>query len=158
VPALVPAPLWGKSVHNALTRKNWRSLRQTVLEAAANTCRYCEAQYDSGMICHEVWAYNDEDYTATLIEFVMVCRDCNAVLHVGKSLLIGDRKGSAGMLDRGEQAVQHLRNVNAITDQEARELIKDAFKTYSERSRRAWDIHIAAHIIEKHPLLAGLEL
>ncbi len=110
------------------------------------------------MICHEVWDYDDQKNIATLSDFVMVCRDCNGVLHIGKSLLVADRKGSAGMVDRGEQAIEHLKKVNGITDQLARELIKNAFKTYSARSHRSWDIHISPHLIEKHPILMGLKL
>jgi hypothetical protein len=157
-PALVPMPLWGKSVYNTLPRKQWEALRRTVLEAAANTCGHCDAQYDSGMVCHEAWEYDDRKHLATLTAFVIVCRDCNSVLHLGKSLLIGEKKGRSGLVDRGEQAVEHLKKVNGITDQETRKLIKDAFKTHSARSRHVWEIQIPAHMIEKHPILADLKL
>lgn len=157
-PALVPAPLWGRSVYNTLPRKQWELLRQVVLEAAANTCQHCEAQYEKGMICHEVWEYDDQKQVATLTALVIVCRDCNSVLHLGKSLLIGQKKGESGLVERGEQAVEHLKKINRITDQEARKLIKDAFKTHSARSRQAWQIQIASNLVEKHPILAELKL
>lgn len=114
-PALVPHPLWRKSVYNALPRKRWEALRRTVQEAAANACIHCGAKYDSHMVCHEVWAYDDVKHVATLTAFEIVCRDCNSVLHLGKSLLIGGRKGDKGTADRGEQAVAQLMKVNRIT-------------------------------------------
>jgi len=157
-PALVPAPLWGKSVYNTLPRKQWESLRRTVLEEAANTCGHCEARYESGMVCHEAWEYDDRKHVATLTAFVIVCRDCNSVLHLGKSLLIGQKKGEAGLVERGELAVEHLRKISGITDQEARKLIKDAFKTHSARSRKIWTIQVAPNLVEKHPILAKLKL
>jgi hypothetical protein len=158
MPALVPAPLWGKSVCNTLPRKQWESLRRSVLEVAANTCLHCEAQYEKGMICHEVWEYDDLKQVATLTALAIVCRDCNSVLHLGKSLLIGQKKGESGLVERGEQAVEHLKKINRITDQEARKLIKDAFKTHSSRSRQTWEIQIASNLIEEHPILANLKL
>lgn len=158
VPALVPAPLWGRSVHNALTRKKWEALRRTVLANSGNTCRHCDAQYESGMVCHEVWEYDDADHVATLAQLIIVCRDCNSVLHLGKSLLIGQKGGMSGVVDRGEQAVRHLMRVNSISDTEARSLITNAFKTHKARSRHNWRVEIGARLFEEHPVLRELKL
>ena len=79
------------------------------------------------MVCHEVWEYDDLNGVATLVELLIVCRDCNSVLHVGMSLVIGSKRGKSEIVDRGEQALQHLRKVNRITRKEARKLVDDAF-------------------------------
>src|SRR4051794_19728159 len=119
MPAMVPRPLWGRSVYNELRktkrRKQWDALRRTVLEAAANTCARCSAQYDSHMVCNEIWQYDNEAHTATLKAFEIVCRDCDSVLHFGKSLVIGGKRGDGGTADRADQAVKPLMKVNGIT-------------------------------------------
>jgi len=163
VPALIPAPLQGRSVYNELRRtkrrKQWEALRRTVLEAAANTCTHCEAVYESRMVCHEVWAYDDRNHVATLTAFEIVCRDCDSVLHFGKTLLIGGRKGDEGMAKLAEQAIAQLMRVNGITEPQAHTVIDDAFGEWMVRSKRkTWTIKITPELIEKHPVLSGLEL
>jgi hypothetical protein len=158
-PALVPSPLWGRSVYKCLPRKRWESLRRTVLEAAGNRCTHCAKQYDSHMVCHEVWAYDDLKHVATLTAFEIVCRDCDSVGHLGKSLLIGSKKGDEGTADRGEQAVAQLMRVNGITKQQANKLIDDAFGKWIERSKhKTWAVEVAPELIEKNPVLSDLEL
>lgn len=162
-PALVPSPLQGRSVYNELyktkRRKEWDVLRRTVLEAAANTCTHCKASYESRMVCHEVWAYDDLNHIATLIAFELVCRDCDSVLHFGKTLLIGGRKGDDAMDDLADQAIAHLMKVNGITRRQAMKMIDDAFGKWMDRSEyETWSIEIAPELIEKHPILANLKL
>src|SRR5690348_10706023 len=95
-PTLVPRALYGRSVYNELRntkrRKQWEALRRSVLEAAANTCAHCGVIYESHMVCNEVWDYDDKKRGATLTKFEIVCRDCDSVLHYGKSMLISEAK------------------------------------------------------------------
>jgi hypothetical protein len=99
--------LQGRSVYNELNetkrRKEWEALRRTVLEAAVNTCTHCKASYESRMVCHEVWAYDDLNHITTLTGFELVYRTCDSVLHFGKTLLIGSRKGDDAMDDLADQ-------------------------------------------------------
>jgi len=162
-PAMVPRPLWGRSVYNELRRtqrrKQWEALRRTLLEAAANTCARCSAQYDSHMVCNEVWQYDDRKHIATLKAFEIVCRDCDSVLHLGKSLLIGSKKGDEGTAERGDQAVAQLMKVNGITKRQAHRLIDNAFGHWMERSsHKKWAIQIKPKLIEKHPILTDVKL
>jgi hypothetical protein len=162
-PALIPAPLQGRSVSNELRRtrrrKEWEALRRTVLEAAANTCTHCEAVYESRMVCHEVWAYDDLNCVATLTAFEIVCRDCDSVLHFGKTLLIGGKKGDEVMEQLADQAIAQLMKVNGITKRQANKLIDDAFGQWMDRSKhKTWAVKIAPELIEKHPVLGSLAL
>lgn len=162
-PAPVPHPLWKRSVCNALgvKRKAWRTIRQQVIDDAASTCEYCRAQYDKGMICHEVWDYDDQNHSATLIAFALVCRDCNFVLHPGLALEVGYRqeaRATGSIAVQGEQAVAHLAKVNGISHAEAMAILTRAFYEHSKRSRHTWQIGIAVHMVEKYPTLADLKL
>ena len=89
-----------------------------VWDSVASTCEYCGAQYEKGMVCHEVWYYDDQDHTATLIAFALACSDCNFTLHAGLALEVGSIEGSIGA--RGEQVIAHLAKVNEISNAEAR--------------------------------------
>jgi hypothetical protein len=164
-PAMIPEPLFYRSVCRVLGahRKAWRSIRQQVIDAVYGTCDYCTKQYDNGkgMVCHEVWEYDDQNHTATLTDFALACRDCNFVLHPGAALEVGFRQqatGKGSISQRGNQAVEHLSTVLGITSQEANEIMGRALKVHRERARHVWQIVIAAHIIEKHPTLADLRL
>lgn len=156
-PTLIPRPLYGRSVYNELRntkrRKQWEALRRTVLEAAANTCAHCGAIYESHMVCNELWAYDDQNHIATLTAFEVVCRDCDSVLHYGKSMLISEAKG----IDRDERAILHLMKVNAITNDQAHTLILDALaKWYGRSQHKTWAVQIAQELVSKYPILDGL--
>jgi hypothetical protein len=162
-PAFVPVPLWKRSVCNVLgvKRKPWRTLRQEVIDAAASMCEYCGESYEKGMICHEVWEYDDQSHIATLNAFVLACRDCNFVLHAGLALEVGFRQeatGKGSTAERGNQAVSHLSKVNSISESEAQRILTLAFRQHSERSRHRWEIRIASEMVEKYPVLNGLQL
>ena len=165
-PAMVPVPLWNRSVCQVLgpKRKAWRSIRQQVIDAVSGTCDYCTKQYDNGknMVCHEVWEYDDHNHTATLADFALACRDCNFVLHPGAALEVGFRQEAAGkgsIAQRGNLAVEHLSSVNGITVKDAHTMLGQALKLHRERSRhKEWQIVIPGHMIEKYPSLDGLTL
>lgn len=57
------------------------------------------------MVCHEMWDYDDQNEMATLKTFEIVYRDCDSVLHFGKSLIIGG--------ERSDQALKHMMKVMA---------------------------------------------
>src|SRR2546423_5553566 len=131
-PALVPAPLWGRSVYRRLPRRQWQALRQSVLEAAANTCTHCAAVYEKNMVCHEVWAYDDLKHVATLTAFEIVCRDCDSVSHFEHTLA---KAKDEAIAERANHMIAHLMNVNGISEREAHKLIDDAFGKWMDRSK-----------------------
>jgi hypothetical protein len=163
MPAMVPRPLWGRSVYAELRRtkrrKQWDTLRRSELEAAANTCARCTAQYDSHMVCNEIWEYDDKKLIATLKAFEIVCRDCDSVLHFGKSLVIGGKRGDEGTAERAEQAIEQLMKVNSISEKQANKLLDDGFGQWIDRSEHEnWAIQIAPELFEKYPELTNVKL
>jgi hypothetical protein len=111
------------------------------------------------MVCNEIWQYDDDKHTAMLKAFEIVCRDCDSVLHFGKSLVIGGMRGDEGTADRADQAVKQLMKVNGITKRQAMKMLDDAFGQWRDRSdHETWAIQIAPELIEKYPLLTDLKL
>lgn len=49
----------------------------------------------SRLEAHERWAYDEETQTQSLADVVAICRDCHAVIHIGRTQLVGDEKRAA---------------------------------------------------------------
>lgn len=140
---LVPKPLWGVSVYRALKGSRWDRLRREVLEEAAGRCQCCGECRARGMVCHEVWDYNDDRGQATLVGFRIICPDCNFVTH----------RGMAGNIGLAEVADAHMALVNDLGIEEARRLYRDAFVVWAERSQRQWTAVIDPRLVERYPIL-----
>jgi hypothetical protein len=79
VPALVPEPLWGRSVYQLLRASRrggaWKRLRADVVARAGGACHVCGERQERFMVCHEVWDYDDDAGVATLMAFALNCWD-----------------------------------------------------------------------------------
>src|SRR5687767_9775477 len=131
VPELVPSPLWGRSASRLLSRSDWRRLRQAVLQEAEGHCQVCGDEQEKGMVAHEVWAYNDDDAVATLVDVRLHCRPCDSVVHIG---FTGRVLGPEAL----ERAKAHMMRINSITRSEVEDLVVIARSQWHERSSREW--------------------
>ncbi len=144
IPRLVPAPLWGLSGSRLLKASQWKRIRLDALDAAGGACVVCGAARDKGMICDEEWSYTDG--VALLTGVRIVCPDCNAVTHIG-------RTGADGYYD---VARDHMARVNGITPAEADERIAQRFDAWRLQSSQSWTIDVAPGLLERYPELALL--
>lgn len=149
-PELVPRPLWGRSVYRSVRRSVWDgAIRRRVLEEAGGKCEICAGSYETGMICHEVWHYDDEVHSALLMGFKLICKDCNFVHHFGKASTLG----------LAEDAVRHLIRVNAIGEDEARTLVSEAIRLWLQRSSiDNWIVAISNDLVARFPFLSGVAI
>ena len=154
-PNIVPRPLARRSVFKALEgRKDWRKIREYVIDAARGSCQICGARREKGMICHEVWHYEDKKWIATLVDFILICPDCNQVIHYGNVMAWeGDLSKDPTAL-----ALDHLIRVNGVVLKDAITLLTEASDKWSKRSKHDWKIVISPNLIERFPILAQLEL
>lgn len=154
-PVLIPKHLQRRSVFYALSRYRWRKLREMVKTAADGACEICGAKRDRYMVCHEDWHYDDEKHIATLIRFMLICPDCNAVIHIG-----GTGHGWSGGLDEDPflNVLPHLMKVNEIDFEDAIALLNEANHEYDERSQHKWTIAINPTLLDQFPILAELQL
>ena len=150
VPALVPAPLWGRSVYQILraTRRGgaWKRLRADVLARADGACHVCGEHQDRFMVCHEVWDYDDDAGVAMLVDFALNCWGCDAATH----------PGCAGPTGRRETARAQLEKVNGMTAEEVQALLDAAVEEWARRSQRAWTVVVSAELCQRYPVLVGL--
>ncbi len=161
LPALVPLSLEGRSVFRALRRgAKWKRIRSMVIARARARCEICGQSRDKGMICHEVWSYDDTSDVATLTGFELVCPECNVALHIGGA---GARKAmhfpaDSLELDPTAIALDRLMEVNKMTFPEAVALLNHANRLLDERSQVQWEMQIAPSVVADFPFLAGLHL
>jgi hypothetical protein len=148
MPHLVPKPLWGKSAANLLRRAVWERIRRDALEAARYACQVCfDATSVSALNCHELWDYDHERGTATLVGLRMQCRNCDSAVHMGRAV----------KRDFGNAAVAQLVKVNAIGAHEAKMLYRNAMDEWRQRNKKQWRIVVAKSLLERYPELAAVE-
>ena len=149
-PALVPVPLWEKSIYRNLPRRKWNSLiRQKIYEKANGKCEICSKSSEKGMACHELWRYSDKHLTAVLKGFMLLCPECNLATHFGLAIRIGEE----------ETALKQIMNVNCITKHDAKKLIDRSFYIHNKRSNiDGWKIIISQKLITEFPFLSSLSL
>lgn len=150
-PQLVPRPLWGISARRKLGRSSWQRIRQDALEAAHQSCEICgespNAIYGDPLTCHEVWRYNDNLATATLVSFEIHCPKCDLVTHMGRAMARGF----------GDEALDQLCQVNGITRLETKRIYTDAMALWQKRSVKKWRVKVAKTLLRRYPQLTELE-
>ncbi len=146
-PELVPEPLWDLSAFRLLTRSAWKRVRARVLAEAGSCCSVCGASQAQGMVCHEVWNYDDTASVAALTGFAMLCTDCNLVHHMG-------RASQLGLADR---ALAHMAKVNGMTSEEVDALVDQAYDEWKRRSGRHWTMTVDQALRPQYPELKALE-
>lgn len=131
---LVPRMFWQDSLHKTLPRAQWNRCRDWALARTGGRCAACGA-LGPGLNCDEMWSYaqTGELWTRRLTGLRMLCRDCHAVKHAGRTLWVL----GAG---RGRQViVEQLATVNGWTSAEAKKCVREAFTLWRERNTYVWD-------------------
>ena len=132
---LIPKTAWGQNVRAILPRAQWEVVRKKCIEAAGNKCEICgrkgTPKRRQKLECHEVWQYDDNRFSQTLIGFVALCPACHKVKHLGQAFKIG----------RGERAMRHLAKVNNWTHSEVLEYLDEVFDTWLWRSQYDWTVN-----------------
>lgn len=83
---LVPQTAWGQNLRTKITSKQWQAVRAMTIRASKRRCYYCGADYrgkSHQLHAHEVWHWNIETFTQSLVATVATCEDCHLVLHWG---------------------------------------------------------------------------
>ena len=138
---LVPKKSWGKSLSQLARTKGsgfgsiWNRIRERELERCGYKCEICGASREKGqLLCHEKWCYDESDYTQRLAGYEVVCKDCNLILHMG-------RTGVIGLVD---VAVAHFQSVTGLGKNEFVTALKEAMAEWRIRSAHTWKIDISS--------------
>jgi hypothetical protein len=144
VPELIPEPLWKLSAANLLPRAAWQAIRRDSLTAFDERCVACgfAPPEGKGLYCDELWNYNEDSGTVTLVGFRMLCRACSDARHFGR----------AGR----EETRAHLAEVNGLDEAGAARLQDAAREEWDRRSQMSWSMGVAAELLDRYPALSVL--
>lgn len=129
---LVPSTVWYSSLYRLLSREIWDDIRNEIIRNNGRRCQIC-GETEGVMNLHEIWNYDDENHIQKLEGFILLCRMCHNVKHIGLSGILA----SEGKLDYDE-VIKHYCKVNRCTEKEFDENRTKAFDIWSKRSRHQW--------------------
>ena len=137
---LVPRSSWGKSLSQLARttgsgfRSTWDKIRERELERCGYKCEICGVSGEKGdLLCHEKWCYDESDYTQRLTGYEVVCKNCNLILHMGRTKVIG-------LVD---EAFAHFQSVTGLGKNEFIKANNESTLEWCVRSKHTWKIDIS---------------
>lgn len=148
---LVPKTCHYSNVRTMVTTKEWDVIRHLVYDKADNKCEICgdvgtNQGYKHRVECHEVWQYDESDYTQRLVGLVALCPTCHQVKHIGRARAIG----------KIYECYKQLSKINHWTKEMIEKHISEANEEYSVRSKVEWSLDIS--LLNKKPYELNLDL
>jgi len=137
---LVPRSAWFRNLRSMIPTVEWDKLRKDTYSRVGYRCEICGGKGSKHPVeCHEKWEYDDKRHVAKLVGLYGICPSCHECKHIGMAQVKG----------RLRQAKEHLAKVNGISDQKASDLVREAFRVWSERSEHEWTVDIEWAINDK---------
>ncbi len=121
---LVPDGCWYSNLRTILSKAQWDFLKSDAKERADGKCMICGTK-TSRLEAHERWSYDEKTATQKLEDIVAVCKDCHAVIHIGRTQLKGDEA----------RAEKHYMKVNNCTYAEYRKELGKANEIHQRRNQ-----------------------
>ena len=135
---LVPEFSWYSNMRKVMTKEEWDKLRKSVYAEYNYQCGICESK---GMLhCHEIWKYDDVNYTQTLSGFIALCPMCHHVKHIGFAGILADR----GELNF-DDVIAHFIKVNECDIGVFNKHYLEAFEQWENRSNHLWNINLGEY-------------
>ncbi len=119
---LVPDSCWYSNLRSILSKKDWDIVRKEAISRTGGKCAICGRQVKR-LEGHERWSYDEENAIQKLEDVIAVCHDCHAVIHIGRTQLVGDI----------ERAEKHYMKVNKCSYSE---YVSELGKANAEHRRR----------------------
>jgi hypothetical protein len=129
---LVPKTAWNQSLANLLPRKVWTGIRENHIANNGKKCEIC-GETDAIFNLHEIWNYDEINLVQKLDGFILLCKMCHHVKHIGLAGILADE----GKLDY-DKLVKHFCSVNGCSEEEFKNHVKDAFAVWRKRSLYPW--------------------
>ena len=131
---LVPSTSWCSNVRTKVSRSRWDKIRKKSYENAGHVCEICGGVGPRHPVeCHEIWEYDVDRSTQTLVGLIALCPKCHQVKHAGLASVKG----------KLHEVYAHLIKVNGISKEEAIKIVEEAFETYRFRSSFNWRVDIS---------------
>jgi len=129
---LVPSTVWYSSLYRLLPKDEWDRIRDNIIRENERRCQIC-GELKGVMNLHEIWKYDDINYVQKLDGFILLCKMCHHIKHIGLAGILA----SEGKLDYND-VVAHFCKVNGCSEKEFDTHVKKAFQVWKERSKHEW--------------------
>lgn len=129
---LVPSTVWESSLYRLLPRRVWNNIRKEIIRENGRKCQIC-GETEGVMNLHEIWNYDDTKHIQKLVGFILLCKMCHHVKHIGLAGILAGK----GKLDY-EKVVEHFCKVNKCNRKEFKEHKSNAFEIWRKRSKHQW--------------------
>jgi 5-methylcytosine-specific restriction endonuclease McrA len=129
---LVPDSCWYSNLRSILSPAQWNVVRKEAYARADGKCAICGAPAKR-LEAHEQWEYDEVKKVQKLKDVIAVCADCHAVIHIGRTQLVGDVK----------RAEDHFMKVNECTYAEYRKALGEANEAHQRRNKvNEWSLDL----------------
>ena len=123
---LVPQTCWFSNVRLEVGTAEWDRLRKLASDAAEDRCEVCGGRGPRWPVeCHEIWEYDDEQHTQTLLGLTALCPACHEVKHIGLANIKG----------QGNIAARHLAKAKQVSVDAKPRLARTEWVTVSKPKR-----------------------
>lgn len=129
---LVPSTVWESSLYQLLPKSVWNKIRNKHIEKHGRKCQIC-GETKGVMNLHEIWKYDDVNHIQKLEGFILLCKMCHHVKHIGLAEILA----SKGRLDYSK-VIKHFCNVNKCNMEKFEEHRSRAFGMWQARSTHQW--------------------
>ena len=129
---LVPSTVWESSLYRLMTKEAWNSIRDGFIRENGRRCQVC-GETNGIMNLHEIWNYDDEEHVQKLEGFILLCRMCHHVKHIGLAGILA----SEGKLNY-DDVIGHFCKVNNCSKRDFEKHKKDSFEAWNKRSKHQW--------------------
>jgi len=120
---LLPKGAWDNDLSKTLSKKDWDTLRHKCYKKANHKCEICGYKTDE-LDAHEVWEFDVNNKTQTLMDIIGICSKCHGVKHMRNSQRLGF----------GENAKKHFMEVNKCSDLEFASHFTEAQMNFEEQN------------------------
>ncbi len=121
---LVPDGCWYSNLRSILSKEAWDFVRKDAYARADGKCMIC-GTVSSRLEAHEKWGYDEESGIQKLTDVLAICKDCHAVIHIGRTSLKGDESA----------ACEHYMKVNGASYAEYRRALGEANRRHQSLNR-----------------------
>jgi hypothetical protein len=128
---MVPKSSWYTNVRSNVSRTMWNFIRKKCYHNANNKCEICDSS--KSIECHEIWEYDDELLTQTLIGLICLCNDCHTVKHAGLAKLKG----------KEELVIKQIMKINNWNRNETIAYIEQSFRIWRSRSKHIYKVNFS---------------
>ena len=132
-----PKSCWCRNIRYAIDPNDRERVETFVFTRAKHCCELCKVctKQGSPLVLQARWDYDvsDNSHVQRLVRLMAVCSECHDVTHFGKSSMNGKK----------DQALNHLKKVNRMTDTEVKEHVDASFHKRREMDLYTWKLDLS---------------